>query len=621
MKKIYFIFFLICSSLMKKQFENNNPERVQEKNTGSNIKKNESEKNLYENQLKERKLTLTQYQNNPQYSALPPQNNYNNQPNNYSPNPNYDRNLGYQQNYNQSQFQNNNYSVPQNYQNFNQPNLPQNYNNQMLNQNSVQNYNPLPPQNSEFQTRAQNPEIQKKTEKSNPKKRKNKKKTKKKKKRKLFFKSIKSLGKKFLQSAGIVKKKPYKPPKKTDMYIYPADVHEPLRSIAIRRKIKYEKLICVDSVYCDNNCAELCNEMPNAFSVENTRSQKVGKKTKLPDNRCNRCKGSCEKTKESACAGKFFGPEVMAASTEFKANPKKCFFVEINCIRICKKSDCKFDLLGLTDKCMTCKKSCQTTGNAVCNEAKALVMFSEDLFAKVFMNFKNGPKIICLKCPAESGYYCGKECGADHRCLKNCADVALNACFSVCKGDGTIYYIMKFGNEIKQHVFANPSSCQKCGDLCMSQMDIDCNKLDLRCKTTVRNECNHQCLKKYCNTYKNEYDQDQKNIRKFFLKYLNEKINVICARLKAHQNLRNRYDDEVEQSVRMNVFREMRDEVYNAVLLAQDDCYSIQENNYKEERSKNLSYENGIYDKFYKLATDEKDYYNKDNKEFALFED
>lgn len=300
----------------------------------------------------------------------------------------------------------------------------------------------------------------------------------------------------------------------------------------------------------------------------------------------------------------------------FRDNIRLCQHAATHCMMKYYAVECQRDINGTYPECVKKRSECEEAAKYACINYEIIEKEIDKEFEKVFNGFRS---MVCVKCTIESKDRSKKRCGSDVSCLKEWGDKTEMACEGACKGEtDEHYYYHRFRRIIRFFMKRQDGNCSGCEDICQAEKHKYCYNIDERCNEFFQKNCTHFCKYKDCPGYVKNHDKYPKRGDKFS-EYIRNRLTVVMARLKVHQNLRNEFDEVLEKKTRELAFRELRDNIINGFEVNEDMIYFKQSKLVKEQLDKSKIFESEFIKNAENLLL-KKEKYDK-YSEYAIFEE
>ena len=338
------------------------------------------------------------------------------------------------------------------------------------------------------------------------------------------------------------------------------------------------------------------------------------------DKLCRPCKKTCKYSARQACKNISNDSLTSKLFRFFYSDPIRCKSINHLCLRTCKKRQCKGNK-SFSSGCRKCLKNCNYAGHAACDISRHKITHMHTLFNDLQRYFrKKRSSLSCNHCYSERNLICNWKCGHNYKCSKDCKNIGLRACLSVCRGNYSTYYNKIFNRKFQSEFRSHRLQCNLCSSECSKKCKINCNPRDYRCNRLCKNNCKRNCNLINCQGRNNPYVKSafsRTNAEKYFKKSLDVKLK----RYKIAEEARIEYDERIEHKKRFKVFRNNREKLFNTIELGEDAIYKEQKRIAELHQKKAVEYENKLMKEMKELYSNKDDFDDKKTLELAIFED
>ena len=359
---------------------------------------------------------------------------------------------------------------------------------------------------------------------------------------------------------------------------------------------------CSDiNLACDEHCAMPCMFINN-------------------DKLCKPCKKTCKYSAGKACQNISNDSLTSKLFSFFYSDPIRCKSINHLCLTKCKKRQCKGNK-SFNSGCRKCLKNCNYTGHAACDISRHKIARMNTLFNDLQKYFrKKRSSLSCNQCYSERDLICNWKCGHNYKCSKDCKNIGLRACLSVCKGDYSTFYKKIFNSKFQQEFSSRKVQCNLCSTECSKKCKINCNPNDHRCKKFCNNICKRSCNSINCQGKKNP-DAKSAFSKANAEKYFKKRLDVELKRFKTAEEAKIEYDERIEHKKRFKVFRNNREKLLNTIELGEGAIYEEQKKLADSQHHKALNYEEKVMKDIKDIYSNRAEYNDKRNLDLAIFED
>lgn len=134
-------------------------------------------------------------------------------------------------------------------------------------------------------------------------------------------------------------------------------------------------------------------------------------------------------------------------------------------------------------------------------------------------------------------------------------------------------------------------NCHNCQELCENEKKIVCYREDETCAYLMAEKCKNMCLMRYCEAFKKKRERKKRERKLLDINVAGDRYQIILSRAKAHQRLRNMYDETKENQLREKVFQENRRKIIDSINQAEEELYYLQNQVYVKQDQKSSDFE------------------------------